>query len=77
VRDRLSSRGFCGRIEDGIPDGTTLGYFGRRLRGRSESRNCSSVLQPFEAKGYIARGGQMVDATIVPVPKQRNSRERK
>jgi IS5 family transposase len=28
-----------------------------------------------EAKGYIARGGQMVDATIVPVPKQRNSRE--
>jgi IS5 family transposase len=28
-----------------------------------------------ETKGYIARGGQMVDATIVPVPKQRNSRE--
>jgi IS5 family transposase len=28
-----------------------------------------------EAKGYIARGGQMVDATIVPVPKQRNSRQ--
>src|SRR5580704_2696018 len=27
-----------------------------------------------EAKGYIARGGQMIDATIVPVPKQRNSR---
>jgi transposase, IS5 family len=28
-----------------------------------------------EAKGYIARGGQMVDATIVPVPKQCNSRD--
>jgi IS5 family transposase len=28
-----------------------------------------------EAKGYIARGGQMVDATIVPVAKQRNSRD--
>jgi transposase, IS5 family len=28
-----------------------------------------------EAKGYIARGDQMVDAMIVPVPKQRNSRE--
>lgn len=27
-----------------------------------------------QARGYIARGGQMVDATIVPVPKQRNSR---
>ena len=31
--------------------------------------------QHLNAKGYIAGGGQMVDATIVPVPKQRNSRE--
>ena len=31
--------------------------------------------QHLNAKGYIARGGQMVDATIVPVPQQRNSRE--
>src|ERR1700758_1388918 len=31
--------------------------------------------QHLEAKGYIARGGQMVDATIVAVPKQRNSRD--
>ena len=31
--------------------------------------------QHLEAKGYIARGGQIVDATIVPVPKQRNSRD--
>ena len=32
--------------------------------------------QHLEAKGYIARGGQMIDATIVPVPKQRNSRDK-
>jgi hypothetical protein len=25
--------------------------------------------------GYLAMGGQIVDATIVPVPKNRNSRE--
>jgi hypothetical protein len=31
--------------------------------------------QHLETKGYIARGGQVVDATIVPVPKQRNSRD--
>ena len=30
--------------------------------------------QHLEAKGYIARGGQIVDATIVSVPVQRNSR---
>ena len=28
-----------------------------------------------EAKGYIARGGQIIDATIVNAPKQRNSRD--
>jgi hypothetical protein len=28
-----------------------------------------------EAKGYIARGGQTVDAAIVPVPRQRSSRD--
>ena len=26
--------------------------------------------------GYLAMGGQIIDATIVPVPKNRNSRER-
>src|SRR5215468_5996884 len=31
--------------------------------------------QHLAAKGYMARGGQMVDATIVPVPTQRNSRD--
>ena len=31
--------------------------------------------QHLNAKGYIARGGQIVDASIVPVPKQRNTRE--
>jgi IS5 family transposase len=31
--------------------------------------------QHLAAHGYMARGGQMVDATIVPVPKQRNSRD--
>src|SRR5262249_32334375 len=28
-----------------------------------------------EAAGYIARGGQIIDATIVSVPKQRNTKE--
>ena len=31
--------------------------------------------QHLAAQGYMARGGQMVDATIVPVPKQRNGRD--
>jgi IS5 family transposase len=31
--------------------------------------------QHLAAKGYIARGGQIIDDVIVPVPKQRNSRD--
>jgi hypothetical protein len=31
--------------------------------------------QHLAAKGYMARGGQIIDASIVPVPTQRNSRD--
>jgi len=30
---------------------------------------------PLEAEGYIAHGGQIIDATIVSEPKQRNTKE--
>jgi transposase, IS5 family len=31
--------------------------------------------QYLEAEGYITRGGRIIDATIVSVPKQRNTKE--
>jgi len=63
-------------IEDRVPDGTTLWLF-RETLGKAGliERLFKRFSRHLEAKGYIARGGQMVDATIVPVPKQRNSRE--
>jgi IS5 family transposase len=77
VRDRLSFTRFLGLgIEDGIPDGTTLWLFREKL---AKAGLIDKLFERFgrhlEAKGYIARGGQMVDATIVPVPRQRNSRD--
>src|SRR3982075_989581 len=77
VRDRLSFTRFLGLgIEDGIPDGTTLWLFRETL---AKAGLIETLFERFghhlEAKGYIARGGQMVDATIVPVPKNRNSKE--
>ena len=77
VRDRLSFTRFLGLgFEDRIPDGTTLWLFREKL---AEAGLIDKLFERFgqhlEAKGYIARGGQMVDATIVPVPRQRNSRE--
>ena len=77
VRDRLSFTRFLGLgIEDGIPDGTTLWLFRETLANAGLIETLFERFgQHLEAKGYIARGGQMVDATIVAVPKQRNSRD--
>src|SRR5271168_4311930 len=77
VRDRLSFTRFLRLgIEDRIPDATTLWLFRETLaRAGLIEKLFERFGQHLEAKGYIARGGQMVDATIVPVPKQRNSHE--
>jgi transposase, IS5 family len=77
VRDRLSFTRFLRLgIEDRIPDGTTLWLFRETLaKAGLIGKLFARFGQHLEAKGYIARGGQMVDATIVPVPRQRNSRE--
>jgi IS5 family transposase len=77
VWDRATFTRFVGLgSEDGIPDGTTLWLFREKLaRAGLIERLFDQFDQHLNAKGYIARGGQMVDATIVPVPKQRNSRE--
>jgi len=77
ARDRLSFTRFLRLgIEDRIPDGTTLWSFREALaKAGLIEKLFDRFGQHLEAKGYIARGGQIVDATIVPVPKQRNSRD--
>jgi transposase, IS5 family len=77
VRDRLSFTRFLGLgLEDGVPDGTTLWLFRERLAKAGLIETLFTRFGHYlEAKGYIARGGQMVDATIVPVPKNRNTKE--
>jgi transposase, IS5 family len=77
ARDRLSFTRFLALgMEDRIPDGTTLWLFRENL---AKAGLIEKLFEQFgrhlEARGYVARGGQMVDATIVAVPKQRNSRE--
>jgi transposase, IS5 family len=77
VRDRLSFTRFLRLgIEDSIPDATTLWLFREKL---AQAGLIEKLFDRFDqhlaAQGYMARGGQMIDATIVPVPKQRNSRD--
>src|SRR4029078_8354573 len=77
VRDRLSFSRFLGlTIEEGIPDATTLWLFREKL---AKAGLIEKLFERFDqhlaAQGYMARGGQIIDASIVPVPTQRNSRD--
>ena len=77
VGDRLSFTRFLRLgIEDRIPDGTTLWLFREKL---AKADLIEKLFDRFDqhlgAQGYIARGGQIVDATIVAGPRQRNTRE--
>src|SRR5213595_3172252 len=63
-------------LEDPVPDATTIWLFREAL---AEAGRIDQLFERFgqhlEAAGYIARGGEIVDATIVSVPKQRNTKE--
>jgi IS5 family transposase len=77
VGDRLSFTRFLGLgFEDRIPDGTTLWLFREKLaKAGLVEKLFERFSRHLEAKGFIARGGQIVDATIVAVPKQHNTRD--
>jgi IS5 family transposase len=77
IRDRLSFMRFLGLgLEDVVPDATTVWLFREAL---AKAGLVKTLFDRFhrhlDAKGYIARGGQIIDATIVNAPKQRNSSE--
>src|SRR6266446_2378648 len=77
IRDRLSFMRFLDlELEDPVPDATTIWLFREALaQAGLIDRLFERFGQHLEAAGYIARGGQIIDATIVPVPKQRNTKE--
>ncbi len=67
INDRMTFMRFVGKgLEGRIPDATTLWLLRERL---ASAGMIEKLLERFdqhlEAKGYIARGGQMIDATIV------------
>jgi len=77
VNDRLSFMKFIGLgIEDRVPDATTVWLFRQKL---VEQKLAEELFEKFEGylqrQGYQAAEGQIIDATLIPVPKQRNSRK--
>jgi len=77
LRDRLSFVRFLGLgLEDPVPDAKTVWLYREQL---AEAGVIEALFDDFDGhlkrEGYLAMSGQIVDASIVPVPKQRNSRD--
>jgi IS5 family transposase len=64
------------QIESRVPDAKTIWLFRERLK---ELNLVDELFEKFHeqlaAQGYVARAGQMIDATFVEAPRQRNNRE--
>jgi transposase, IS5 family len=77
IRDRLSFMRFLDLgLADPVPDATTIWLFREALvDAHLVDKLFDRFGQHLQAKGYIARGGQIVDATIVSAPRQRNTKE--
>jgi transposase, IS5 family len=77
LRDRLSFIRFLGLgLEDPVPDAKTVWLYREQL---AQAGLVERLFDEFDgdlkARGWLAMGGQIVDASIVPVPKQRNGRD--
>jgi len=77
IRDRLSFMRFLDLgVEDPVPDAKTVWLYREKL---AKAGMVKTLFDRFDAylrdNGYLAMGGQIVDASIVPVPRQRNTRE--
>ena len=77
VRDRLSFMRFVGLgLEDAVPDAKTLWLYREALTKAGAVEDLFNQFDALlKARGYLAMGGQIIDATIVPAPRQRNSRQ--
>ena len=76
--DRHSYQRFCGlRDAANLPDRTTIWNFENRIGAAGAEALFTAVEQQLLQHGYVARGGQIVDATLVPAPKQHFSKDDK
>src|SRR5271165_3884157 len=63
-------------LEDAVPDANTLWLYREALAKAGAVEELFDLFDGFlKNRGYLARGGQIIDATIVSAPKQHNSRE--
>lgn len=77
VLDRTSFQRFLG-LENSrrVPDAKTIWVWRERLKKQDLIGDISAAVSgQLQRAGFIARGGQIIDASIVNTPVQRNTRE--
>lgn len=79
INDRLSFMRFLGlSLSDRVPDARTIWLFREKL---TKAEAIKPLFERFDAAlrgaGYIAMGGQIVDASLIAAPKQRNTEDEK
>lgn len=74
--DRTSYKRFC-KLEDSlnIPDRTTIWNFQQALGEDGVTALFNAIDAQIQQAGYIARQGQLIDATLIKAPIQRNSKQ--
>ena len=79
LRDRLSWMRFLGLgLGDPVPDANTVWTFREALTKAGAIEPLFALFdQALRGAGYLAMAGQLVDATIVAAPKQRNNKAEK
>lgn len=77
IRDRYSFCRFLGLTPEGrVPDAKTIWLFRERLKTLELVEELfAELMMQIEAAGYIPRRGQIVDASMVTAPRQRNRRD--
>ena len=79
INDRLSFMRFLGLgLEDRVPDARTIWLFREKL---TTAGAIKTLFERFDAMlrqaGYIAMSGQIVDASLIAAPRQRNNEDEK
>jgi len=79
INDRLSFMRFIGvELGEKVPDAKTIWLFREHLTQAHAVDNLFARFDKhLQKNGYLAMGGQIVDATIVAAPKQRNNDDEK
>ena len=79
LRDRLSFMRFAGLgLHQAVPDAKTIWLYREQLK---QAGAIEGLFQQFDkalaAKGYLAMGGQIIDATLIAAPRQKLTIEEK